>query len=391
MQLPQDFRAAVLRHGARLAPGHDNSFVLSDTLARKTPWQVFELPNRDVARATIRLHLSVRPVEGGVAMLSLHQLPGVEIAVIGRDGALVSSDAGAVKSFAVEKGEDGWLKLDLLYVNKGPSIVLGLAKPGSRFNSRYNGTNTPQLELKDLTVEIVEPRWTPSAGDQLRIVETGLRTVADPAWRPFVEGLSIASFTPFADEAEGLRNALPASAGHLVLGKALSDRNGTAPFYVARNKACSSLFKPDTQRLKGYPAADDYQTASETRIETCRFDGLVKQGAAAAPDVVRIEAGGLEYNALRGLGDLLDGVMAIETALYLYPVHKKQKLMADIVDLLESSGLVLFRLAPSAQNAALFGRELVKMTGIFLRRQRPAETLGRYHLLEEIWGLPSSF
>lgn len=387
MELPLDFGAAVLRHNARLLPGQDNSFILSDTPARRPRWQILELPHRDVARATVRLRLSMRPIDGGSAMLSLHRSPGVEIAVIGRDGALLSSASDAVKAFAVEESDGGWLKLDLLYVNKGPSIVLGLANP----RGAYIGTNTPQFELKDLRIEVVEPRWTPSAGDPLRIVETGLRTISDPAWQPFAAGLNIVSFTPFADQLEGLRAALPASSGHLILGKALSDRNGTSPFYFTQNKAFSSIFKPDIQRLKGYPSADHHQIASEVRIETCRFDSLVKQGSAVAPDVIRLDAAGLEYNALRGLGELLDGVMAVETALYLYPVYRKQKLMADIVDLLESSGLVLFRLVPSAQNGPQFGNELVKMTGIFLRRRTAAEALGRYQLLEEIWALPSSF
>lgn len=388
MELPQDFRAAVpLRHGARLTPGHDNSFVLSDTLSRKAGWQLFELPHRDAARATIRLRLSMRPIEGGTATLSLHQLLGNEIALIGRDGSLVKSETDAVKSLSVELGEDGWLKLDVLYLNKGPSVMLGLANP----RGRYVGTNTPQFELKDLRIEVVEPRWTPSASDPLRVVETGLRTISDPAWQPFAAGLNICSFTPFADQLEGLRAALPTSAGHMVVGKALSDRNGTSPFYVTRNKAYSSVFKPDFLRLKGYPSTDDYQIASETRIETCRFDSLVKQGLAAPPDVIRLEMPGLEYNALRGMGDLLDKVMAVEAALYLYPVYKKQKLLADIVDLLESSGLVLFRLAPPTRIGTQFGHEIAKMTGIFLRKQRPVERVGRYQLLEEIWALPSSF
>lgn len=386
MELPQDFRAAVLRHGARLAPGHDNSFLLSDTPTRRPVWQIFELPHRDVARATIRLRVSARPVDGGSALLSVHRSAGSEIAVIGRDGELVASETDAVKNIAIEKGDDGWLRIDIVYANKGASIVLGLANP----RGVYIGTSTPQIELRDLKVEVVEPRWTPSEADPLRIVETGLRTLSEPAWQPFAAGLNITAFAPLADQLDGLRAALPASDGHMVVGKALSDRNGTSPFYVTRNKAHSSIFKADLQRLKAYSSVDDYQIASETRVETCRLDSLVKQGQAAAPDVVRIEAPGLEYNALRGLGSLLDSVLAVETALYLYPVYKKQKLLADIVDLLESSGLVLFRLVP-ARTGTQFGRELVKMTAVFLRRQPPAEALDRHHLLEEIWALPSSF
>lgn len=387
MELPQDFREAVLRHGARLAPAPGNSFVLSDTAQRKPVFQLFELPHRDVARATVRLQLSLRPVEGGTAMLAVHQLPGIEAIVIGRDGVPVRVETEAVKSHSITAGEDGWLNLDLLYVNKSPSIVLGLANPGSR----YNGQNAPQLELRDLRIEVAEPRWTPSPADPLRIVEAGLQTLTEPAWQPFATGLQVSAFTPFADQVEKLRAAMPASAGHLVTGKALGDRNGTTPLYATRNKAYSSIFKPDLQRLKGSPSADQYQVESEARIETCRLDGLVKQGLVPAPDLVRIEAPGLEYNALRGLGALLDSVMAVETSLYLYPVYKKQKLLADIVDLLDSSGLVLHRLVPPARAANQFGSELMKMSAIFLRKQRPADALGRYQLLEEIWALPSSF
>ncbi|MDB5377496.1 MAG: hypothetical protein JWR00_1942, partial [Rubritepida sp.] len=32
-----------------------------------------------------------------------------------------------------------------------------------------------------------------------------------------------------------------------------------------------------------------------------------------------------------------------------------------------------------------------KMTGIFMRKRMAPEAAGRYHLLEEIWALPSSF
>ncbi|MDB5377219.1 MAG: hypothetical protein JWR00_1665 [Rubritepida sp.] len=55
------------------------------------------------------------------------------------------------------------------------------------------------------------------------------------------------------------------------------------------------------------------------------------------------------------------------------------------------SGLILRRLIPPARIGTQFDNELVKMTGIFMRKRMAPEAAGRYHLLEEIWALPSSF
>ncbi|WP_424813013.1 hypothetical protein [Roseococcus sp. YIM B11640] len=368
MKLPSDIGAALQRHRARLSPGSDGAFVLSDTTA--AGWQVFELPNRDVARATVRLRFAIRPAAEGETSFSIHEAIGAEVARISREGEAQPVE-GKATSLSVQDGGSGWLRVDLEYFNVAPSIVLGLGRPTSRFA----GAGKPQFELKDLEVEVIKPRWTPSATDPLVIVQSGVNTLAEPAWLPFAEGLNVIAF----------------GTGEGTAQKVLSDRNGTSSFLTTKVAGHGSILKPDGARLKAYPAAADFALTGEHKVETCRYDTLVKQGAAPAPDVIRLEAQGMEYNALRGFGDVLDKVLAVETQLYLYPVYRKQKLLGDIVDLLDSSGLVLRRAAPQHPRVSgRFGQELVKLTGIFMRRRAGVAQPSRYELLEEIWALPAA-
>ncbi|MDB5416486.1 MAG: methyltransferase FkbM family [Rubritepida sp.] len=383
MNLPSDFSAAIQRHGARLSSALDGVFVLSDSAV--SGWQIIEMPHRDLLRATVRFRLSIRPIGEGKADFCVHHALGMELARVGRDGTLIHSDPNFLKDYSFQQGESGWLDLDFLFFNQAPAVIFGLTRP----TSRYTGSNTPQFELKTPQLEVVESRWTPTQQDPLRIVEIGTRTAADPVWQPFAEGLRIMAFTPLPSEVEALRTQLPADRGHVVIGKALSDRNGTSPFSITKVSGYSSIFKPDFQRLKGYAAADDFQLVSESKVETCRFDAFVKQGDAVPPDVIRINAPGFEYNALRGFGDALDQVLAVEVQLYVYPVYKKQKLLGDIVDLLESSGLLLRRALPPAKRPyARFSNEVMQMTGLFMRKRPSDESRGRHELMEEIWGLP---
>jgi FkbM family methyltransferase len=378
-----DLGAARQRASARLKPADDGVQILSDSPARG--WQIVDFVDRDVTRATIRVRLLLRPVANGTADFCLHSKGGVILLRVGQDGTLRRSDEAGPKECSIEKDASGWLRLDALYFNQDPRIILGLAtKTGD-----YRGTNAPQFELKDLEAEIVEPRWTPTPEDPLRIVQLGLPTLGDPAWQYFAAGLRITAFSPDAAEVARLQAQLPADGGHQVIGKALSDRNGTSPFHVTKDKAQSSIFKPDAQRLKPYAAADGFTPASEAKIETCRFDTLVRAGSASVPDAIRVRAPGFEYNALRGFGNVLDEVLAVEVPFHFYPLYRKQKLVGDIIDLLDSSGLELRRVTPPAAAVQqAFGQEMVQATGVFLRKPPKGPALGRFQLLEEIWGLP---
>lgn len=377
-----DLSVARQRNSARLKPAADGVHVLSDSTARG--WQVIDFLDRDVARSTLRLHVLLRPVEKGTAAFCLQTRLGTAPLQVGQDGAIQRSDDADLKECSIHKDASGWMQLDVLYFNHEPRIIIGLINK----TANYTGTNAPQFELKDLQVEVVEPRWTPSPADRLRVVQTGLPTLGEPAWQYFAKGLQITAFVPDSAAAAGLQAKLPAADGHQVIGKALSDRNGTSPFHVTKDKAQSSIFKPDFQRLKPYAAAASFALLSEEKIETCRFDSLARTAGATAPDAIRIRAPGFEYNALRGFGDVLDKVLGVEVLFHFYPLYKKQKPIGDILDLLDSSGLSLRRIIPpSAKVMQDFGEDLVQATGLFMRKPPKGPALGRFELLEEIWGL----
>jgi FkbM family methyltransferase len=379
-----DLNAARQRNSARLKPAADGIHVLSDSSVRG--FQIVDLLDRDVARSTLRVRLLLRAAENGTAAFCLHSRQGFPLLQLEQDGTLQRSDEDDLKDCSVSKDASGQLQLEVVYFNREPRIILGLVNK----TANYVGTNSPQFELKDLQIEIAEPRWTPSPADRLHVVQTGLPTMGEPAWQHFAEGLRITAFASDPAAVADLQAKLPTADGHQVLGKVLSDRNGTSPFHITKDRARSSIFKPDFQRLKPYAAASGYALVSEEKIESCRFDSLVRAGGATPPDVIRIRTPGFEYNALRGFGDVLDQVLGVEVLFNFYPLYKKQKPFGDILDLLDSSGLTLRRvIQPPSRIMQGFGEDLVQATGLFMRKppkEKPA--LGRFQLLEEIWGLP---
>lgn len=375
--------AARQRNSARLKPAGDGIHTLSDSSARGL--QIIDLLDREVARSILRLRVLLRPVDNGTAAFCVQSRQGIPLLQIAKDGAIQRSDEPELKDCSIAKDASGWMQLEVLYFNREPRIILGLVDK----TANYTGTNAPQFDLKNLEVEVVEPRWTPSVDDRLRVVQTGLPTLGETAWQYFGQGLQITAFAPDPKAVAGLQARLPAEAGHEVIGKALSDRNGTTPFLITKDRAQSSIFRPDLQRLKSCPAAGDFAVVSEEKVESCRFDSLVRAGGATVPDVIRIRAPGFEYNALRGFGDVLDKVLGVEVLLNFYPLYKKQKPSGDIIDLLDSSGLTLRRInSPAARITQGFGEDLLQATGIFMRKPpKEGAALGRFQLLEEIWGL----
>lgn len=383
MLIPFDVKMLTQRQQARLVANSGNIFEFSDGKAKG--WQSVAIGHRDLAWASVRLSLNFRPGTEGDASLVLHHVLGTELFRVGRDGTVAATHPELVSSCTCKPAGDGWFQIDAVFANQAPSLQLGLA----RANGNYAGSGKIQFELRDIVIDVLELRWRPSPGDALRLVESGMRCMTDPAWKYFADGLEVAAFAHDPRQAEALRAELPEAQGHAVLARALSDRNGAVPMHVTQAPAASSIFKPDAARLRGTPAAKDHEIVSESRIETVRFDALLKQKLVQQPEVIRVRAPGMEYNVLRGFGDALDAVLAVEVPLYLYPIYRRQKLLGDIVDLLESSGLVLRRtVPPTTPVQASFGGMQHMVTGQFMRQRPGAAMLPRMRIIEEIWGLP---
>ena len=60
-----------------------------------------------------------------------------------------------------------------------------------------------------------------------------------------------------------------------------------------------------------------------------------------APDAIKIDVQGFEFQVLQGFGSLLQHCLGIELEAHFYPIYRGQKLLHDIVSMLSDYGLVL--------------------------------------------------
>jgi hypothetical protein len=363
------------RQKARLTAGPDGGFVLADG-AGPGP-QAVDFRHADIARSLLRLRMELRPLDGGGADFCLVNGDRKLLARVGRDGALQTDPQ--VLEASCQADASGALQLDLQFRNFAPTLQIALAQPGMR----YDGKGQPQFALRNFAIEVLEPRWTPSPDDALVVLETGV--APDPAWLPHQYGLRVLLCERDEEAGRAALAALPATGQHILLPNTLSNRNGAGKLNTTRNPALSSLLDPDLRRLKPFASASGFEVVSSGTVPLTRFDTLSRQLQLPQPDMLRIRAAGAEFDVLRGCGDLLDRVLAIEVHADFYPLYRKQKMFGDITDLLDDYGFALRRLQP--HRVAATSHEMVSATAYLTRRKVDGAALGKVSFIEEIWGV----
>lgn len=101
----------------------------------------------------------------------------------------------------------------------------------------------------------------------------------------------------------------------------------------------------------------------EEMVSFVPYKALVEQGVAAAPDFLKLDVQGLEYEALKGCGDLLSGCTGIELEAHYYPIYEGKRLFGDIIELLDGFGFRLRRATP--QNSV--DGDLIEVNAVFTR------------------------
>jgi FkbM family methyltransferase len=377
MMIPLEPNLLVQRQKARLTGRTDGTFVLADGAGRGH--QTVDFHHPDLARSLLHLRVELRPLDGGGADFCVVAQDRTLLARVGRDGSLVPpAELGTLEANS-STDSDGWVQLDLRFRNFAPMLQLALAQPGMR----YEGTGQPQFALRNFRIDVLEPRWTPSAGDGLVILQAG--AAPDPAWAPYQDSLRVILCEPNEETGRTALAALPAEGQHILLANTLSNRNGAARLNTARDPAMTSLLEPDMRRLKPFAAAPGYEVTGSGTVPLTRFDTLSRQLQLPQPDLLRIRAAGAEFDVLRGCGDVLDRALAIEVHAHFYPLYRKQKLFGDITDLLDDYGFALRRLQP--HRVAATSHEMVTATAYLTRRKVEGSALAKMAFIEEVWGV----
>jgi FkbM family methyltransferase len=226
------------------------------------------------------------------------------------------------------------------------------------------------------------------AGDPLTLVDIGAAGGIQQKWKWHGRQIRSVMFEPNPAEAARLRSALPSRGGALVVEHGLAACAGEYTLNVAHWPGCTSLLKADAAVLDGYKIAPLYAVVKQLTVQCVRFDELHRAGQVPAPDVIKVDVEGYEHEVLSGFGELLHGVIGIETEAWFYPVFRGQKLLHDLVALLARFGLHLRRIEPVEG----FEGDLVCVNAYFTRGKAgqpdlTADQQRKFALLQRVWGL----
>lgn len=226
------------------------------------------------------------------------------------------------------------------------------------------------------------------ANSRLTLVDIGAAGGVQPKWHRHRRQTRSVMFEPNPSEAARLRANPSSSRDALVIEQGLAATAGAYTLNLAHWPGCSSLLVSDPAVLAGYKIAPLYEPVAQVVVKCTRFDELHKAGKVPAPDVIKVDVEGYEYQVLSGFGSLLHGVLGIEAEVWFYPVFKGQKLLHDLITLLTPFDLRLRRI----ETVDGFEGDLVCANAYFTRGKagRPGlttEQQPKFALLQRIWGL----
>ncbi len=228
-------------------------------------------------------------------------------------------------------------------------------------------------------------------GNRVTLVDIGAAGGVQPKWLAHRRHIRPVMFEPNPAESILLRTRLAGFPDALVVEHGLADASGAYTLNLAQWPGCTSLLAADPAVLAGYSIAPLYRTVRQVQVECHRYDELHQAGAVPAPDVIKVDVEGYEHQVLSGFGALLRGVIGIEAEAWLYPVFRGQKLLHDLVALLEPFGLHLRRIEPVDG----FQGDLVCVNAYFTRgkagqRGLTAAQQPKFALLRRAWELPDA-
>ena len=248
--------------------------------------------------------------------------------------------------------------LELEYISADNVITLGVRSTQSLSCQGRNGESFSISNFQTLGLMPVPKKYDL----EFTVLDVGARGGLQPHWeRLYLSGEVVPIFVePEPVAAKILRRMYPDS---FVIEEGLSDVFGQATLFITRVAGCSSLLVPDARVLSRYKNARNFEIATTKTVNVRPFRALKDELKVPDVDFVKIDVQGLEYEVLRGMIGAMDSVLAIELEAQFYPVYRDQKLLGDIVELLDGLG---FGLSFIRRMGAF--EEFVEVNAWFVRR-----------------------
>ena len=115
---------------------------------------------------------------------------------------------------------------------------------------------------------------------------------------------------------------------------------------------------------------------------------LYEKGIVPAPDVIKLDVQGCEYEVLLGFGALLQNCLGIELEAHFFPLYRGQHLLHEVISLLSTYGFVLRKL--DQNKLGNFDGDLVEVDAFFTKSRSIVnlynqEQNQKFNLLTKVW------
>lgn len=227
---------------------------------------------------------------------------------------------------------------------------------------------------------------TPSGRSLLVLVDVGGLGGIGSEWNPYRDRIRPVVFEPNPPEAAAIRQQISTINDGLVVEAALSNGQQRRSLNVTKSLGCTSLLEPNVDLLSNYSVEPAFRVTHTVEVDCIRFDELMLAKGLPQPDVIKIDVQGFEFQVLEGFGDVLNSCLGVKLEAHLYPIYKGQKLLHDLVALLEGYDLVLRKVIPVDH----FDGDCVEVDAWFtcgLRRSSNLDEVSRdkLALIERAW------
>lgn len=353
----------------------DNKLILKDS--EILDWHLIRYRDKSVMYKRVTLKVEYEPLPACDTHFYVNGWGGVDLAVVNSDGMIIKSKA--IESNVTRS--DDIFSLTLVYNSSHPSISIGMVK----YKERFCGAGREQFAIHHVSYEAEPLRQEGDREHCLRLVDVGAAGGLQANWLPHLDLLDVTMIEPSHSEAARLRKIFP---GFRVIESALFDQAGPQILKVTKFPECSSLLEPNTAELGQYRAAPLFDVVNRVQIECERYDAIHANGLAPAPDVLKIDVQGVEYEVLQGFGKLLADCIAIELESHFYEVYKGQKLFGEIIAYLATFDLRLRRMDPQLS----FDADMVEVNAFFTKPRAllSPERTAKLDLVEKVWKLTVS-
>ena len=262
------------------------------------------------------------------------------------------------------------IEVSVKYLSCHPTISVGFSNEGKKI---YSGQVENAFLIHSLTVEVIDAAQEMSTvpnEERVVLVDVGGQEGLQPNWMLRAREITPVIFEPIPAEAAKLRAVTGRIPGAKILEYGLSNRIGQETLNLTVASGCSSILMPNDRFARQYEIGRIFDVVGQETIACQRYDALFVRGEAPAPDVIKIDVQGFEYQVLLGFGNLLDGCLAIELETHFYPLYREQRLIGDLVTFLADFGFVLRNLAPVPN----FDGDLVEADLQFTKRRSEVVT-----------------